>query len=517
MPNRTMAPAVRAARLVRVSTRPQAGDDRTSLPHQTRTLTELCERHGWESDDEDLYVEVISGAKGVENREVFGRLLDAIRAGRYQRLCVLDFDRSTRKGLGEWAQIAGVLAEAGCKIVINGQEYDLDEESARLTTNIQAVVAEHERSVIRKRSIRGMEDRAREGHHMGGSTPFGYRAYYPESEGARPRRAIVVHDEEASIVLEIFELYATGTLGFQAIADRLNAAGRRWRGIEFHWNQILRVATCPTYAGICVRRRESSRRHHKVKLPTIVVPSKTYPPIISQELWACCCAIRSSRERRLSYPGRRPLSGILRCETCGGPMYSNTIYPEKPGGELKRYYSCWGAKRRQPECSGPRSVRDFIAHQEVLAVARHLLADLDGLDEALAAPECDPREAELRGLLAELDREELALIGRASLPLEQGGLRDDQLARLNRSLLERRDQIEAELGKFERRRLAVSLNLPELLDLLPSIGPDDPRLGEIARSLFAEIRMAGNGRKVQGCRGYRIVFVRLHSGQEVWL
>lgn len=504
---------IRAARLVRVSSRGQAADDRTSLATQTQSLTALCRERGWISDEEDLFVEVVSGAKGLANRLVLSGLMDHIAAGRYQRLCVLDFDRSTRKGLGEWEEIKEILAASGCSMVINGQEYDLTQSGARLVTGIQATVAQFERERLIERIVRGFEAKAATGHLVIGRIPYGYRSvYHDQGDGKLPPRTIEIQPDQAAVVRRVFELFAEGSLGTQGIAHRLNADGHRWiAGQEFSWWVIKRMLQNPVYCGRYVRRRDYTRHAHSTRLTPVEVDSKVFAPIVTQDLWERCQAVREARPRSRA-PGvkQHPLSGLLRCPSCGDGMMAHYCSDRlKTGGRrIRLYYRCYRRQRKRGECAAPQQVLMASAHEAVLEFLRVVLA-FDLPVEAEADPG-DDHLADLREELARLDGKERALLERLGRPVEDGGVRGDQFARANTAILARRDAIEAEIKKLARSHVKVLPDMPSMAEVLDQIAPEDPRLGVIARSLFTEIKLE----RVSG-RLFRVRSATVVNGMEI--
>lgn len=495
-----MSRLIRAARLVRVSTGKQAKDDRTSLPYQKKALTEICERNGWLSLDDDLYVEVISGAKGRENREAFTELLNQVARGKYQRVCVLDFDRSTRKGLGEWEEVKGVLIDAGCKIVINGNEYDLEDEDQELSTDLQAVIAKRERQMIRRRTIRGQEAKAEAGE-FATQAPFGYRSYYPEArDGEKPKRMIELDPVAAETVRLAFELYAGGVMGYAAIADELTARGHLGiKGQPLDWMTIYRLIRNPTYAGLYQRRRPYTSKSRKTKLPSFTVPSKVFPAIVSLELWEQCQAIKETKPKsaKLSQAQRRPLSGILRCASCGGPMMLSRAHDTNAAGEkvVYHYYKCYQKIKRLGACEAPQNIRIEVAHQ---AVINGMLKMFGGLQLTLDSGERAPqdRELDLKAQLYDMDREEMDLMSRLKKPIEDGGIREDQFRRYNQQLLAKRDSIEGELKALQRKSNLTRLSLPDVADIIEELTIDDPRLDSVVRGLFREIRLVKTGQRI---------------------
>ncbi len=492
---------IRAARLVRVSSGKQAKDDRTSLPYQRKALTEICQKSGWVSLEEDLYVEVISGAKGRENRETLDALLEEIKRGRYQRLCVLDFDRSTRKGLGEWEEIKDILRDGDCKIVINGTVYDVEDEDQEFQTDIQAVVAKRERQMIRKRIIRGLEVTAAEGKNTGGRVPYGYHSYYPETrDGKKPRVVIEIVPEHAEAVRLAFELYATGVKSYFDVADELNAMGYRYhKGVVFNWQASYYILRNPSYAGLAVRRRDYTKRHHATKLPQVITTSKAYPPIISLDLWERVQAIRDAKPkyRQQNNPRRHPLAGVLRCQGCGGSMVIRRDYSYRADGSKLpiHQYACFQHLKRITPCPNPQVIRYEMAH---LAAIEALKIVSQGLPIEDDAPDVGSASAQLdlKAKLMQLDQEEMDLLSRLNKPVEEGGIREDQFRRYNQMLLNRRDEFERELQALQKRKRPKAFAIPQAEVILEELDIDDPRLNDLVRSTFSELVMVATGEKV---------------------
>lgn len=493
---------IRAARLVRVSTKQQAGEDRTSLVVQTQQLTDLCRDRGWDSEDGDLFVEVISGGKGLANRLVLSGLLDRIAEGYYQRLCVLDFDRTTRKGLGEWEQFGDILAASGCAIVINGQEYDMRQSGSRLVTDVQAAVAKFERKRISERVTRGLEEKAANGTLMIGKVPYGYRSHFVTSEKGRPERRIEVDPVESPTVARVFDLYASGTVGTQKIATILNAEGRRWKDrktgdpVTFLWWHVQRMLRNPIYCGIYVRRRHYTSHAQTQKLPPVVADSKLFDPIVSREVWEACQAIATGRptSRRPPSGYKHPLSGILKCKACGDAMMAHYASDKTVSGETRKRlsYRCYRRQRDRGVCGREQTVAMGLAHAATRALLRQIL-EFD-LPLPRSSDDSHERRLALQAELATLERQEAALLALVGLPVESGGIRPDQLARSNLRILHRRDAIDRELaelsGRAHRAAKIMTISPGQIANVLHG---DDEALGAVVRTLFTDLTIDKTG------------------------
>ena len=95
-------------------------------------------------------------------------------------------------------------------------------------------------------------ENARQGFWNGSHPPFGYRTQIAERRGDKDKKALVVDDEEARAVREIFDLASGGEgrpLGVKAIACRLTDRGVTRRGVRFSTGSVYEVLTSSTYYG----------------------------------------------------------------------------------------------------------------------------------------------------------------------------------------------------------------------------------------------------------------------------
>ena len=168
----------------------------------------------------------------------------------------------------------------------------------------------------------------------------------------------------ARVIRMVFEKYATGAFSFRSLATSLNQGGvktvttrggnakppaRLWSG-----DVIKEILERPTYAGLLPASRESLRRGERV---TVV---GNHPQIVPLDLWKRCEEIRHANRppqaagvrppRHRS--SRFPLSPLLRCVACSGPMCGAT---NGDAGANARYYVCSDRRRYGPDgCHAPR-------------------------------------------------------------------------------------------------------------------------------------------------------------------
>jgi DNA invertase Pin-like site-specific DNA recombinase len=157
----------------RVSTTEQAADDRSSLDTQRRKILAAAELAGLTVN---VLVEEpgVSGGLPLAARPEGGPLLAELRKG--DVLIVAKLDRAFRNAADALATAEQLKARKVDLIVADmGSEPVTQNGVSRMFFGMLALVAEFERDRIKERSAEGRTAKRRDGGHIGGSTPFGYR------------------------------------------------------------------------------------------------------------------------------------------------------------------------------------------------------------------------------------------------------------------------------------------------------------------------------------------------------
>ena len=141
---------------VRVSTIKQR-EQGASLDAQREAIKRYAAKHGlkilrW-------FEESDTAAK--RGRSEFARLLKALRAGEAEGLVVHKIDRSARN-LRDWADVADLL-DVGIEVHFAAESIDLNSRGGRLSADIQAVVAADYIRNLRDETLKGIDERFRQG------------------------------------------------------------------------------------------------------------------------------------------------------------------------------------------------------------------------------------------------------------------------------------------------------------------------------------------------------------------
>lgn len=265
------------------------------------------------------------------DRPALQRMLNRIELGKVGRVVVYSIDRLTRK-LFDLHKLLEMFDRFGVELAVVTDPNFGESAAHRLTTNIIAAASEFQLEMTRERMSDSRAALKGKGRRVASRVPFGYRTDVATKQ-------LVVHEAEASIVRQMFDLAASGSRP-QEIADRFNlerVIGPGARTANWTARQVLKMLSNPIYAGSIHGGQRTLPGLHEA----IITPA---------EFEQIRQAIASRRSRA---PGRTnaaidwPLRGLLICGSCGRAM-SPSISGYKNLGY--RYYRCRSRAFGRPPC-----------------------------------------------------------------------------------------------------------------------------------------------------------------------
>src|SRR3982075_2730657 len=134
---------------------------------------------------------------GNTDRPALQRLLEDVRAGKVDIIVVYKVDRLTRS-LADFAKLVEQFDRHGVSFVSITQQFNTTTSMGRLTLNVLLSFAQFEREVTGERIRDKIAASKKKGMWMVGMPPLGYDVQ---------NRKLVVNDDEASTVVEIFRRY----------------------------------------------------------------------------------------------------------------------------------------------------------------------------------------------------------------------------------------------------------------------------------------------------------------------
>ncbi|WP_249413962.1 recombinase family protein [Alteribacter keqinensis] len=311
----------------RVSTEEQAREG-VSLEEQKERLLMYCKALKIE-DPMYLFVDEGYSAKSMD-RPQLQSLISKVAKNEIKCLLITKLDRLSRNLL-DLLTLLKIFREHEVSFISISENFDTSTPSGRLTLQVLGAMAEFERERIRERVIENMEHAARKGKWLT-QHPYGYRL----KDGT-----LFIHEEEAEIVREIFDVFVNKGRGYYFIAKELNKRSipsrykKQWsnRGVKL-------VLSNPVYKGtLAWNRTDSSYSTRKLKdEKEWIMLDNELPAIIDKETWNK--AQKRINEKPIhSRSQTRPhlLGGLLKCGQCGGGMSISWS-----GSKNKRYrvYRC---------------------------------------------------------------------------------------------------------------------------------------------------------------------------------
>jgi len=364
----------RVAVYARVSTTRQAEND-ISIPDQLAHARRHCSAKGWHIVRE--FVDPGASARD-DKRPQFQALMDAacVDPSPFDVVLVHSLSRFFRDSAGH-AVYKLKLQKHGVSLVSITQDFG-EGASADFAETILAAADQYSSAETAKHVTRTMLENARQGFWNGSRPPFGYRTVAAEQRGQRTKKRLEIEPREAETVRLIFRLFlegdgTRGPLGIKQIASWLNAREiRNGQGKLFYTGTVHGILTRESYAGIhYYNRRDSRALRARPKEEWIAV---SVPAIIPKAKFKLVQERLHDRRPSMTSPrisnSEVLLTGIVRCESCGGRMMVRT----GKGGRY-RYYACASNQLRgSATCGKPIAVPEGELNRLVLgALADHLL------------------------------------------------------------------------------------------------------------------------------------------------
>lgn len=451
-----------AAVYTRVSTVRQAEGD-LSLPDQIAQCRRYCEQHGWEVAE--VFTE--PGASALDDdRPIFQEMIyKATRAEHpFDHIVVHSLSRFSRDALHSELYIRK-LRKAGVGLVSITQDISQD-GSGEFIRKILNIFDEHQSRENAKHVARAMAENARQGFWNGARPPFGYAVAVKELRGTKEKKVLVINEEEARIVRQMFEL-ATGShgrpMGVKAIASYFNERSITRRGVRFSTGGVHSLLTSATYVGRHYFNRHDSR-NRRPRPPSQWIEVKV-PAIIDEITFNAVQGLLQSRNPKRVPPrvvnGPTLLAGIARCGYCGAALIQNT-----GKGGTYRYYCCSRKlKEGRLACRGIRIRMDRLDDIVIGEVIKHIL-DPERLRQLLdsylrSASERADRNKHQIDRLRHSHRDTQAALARL-LSLVESGLmetEDPSLKQRLTGLKLQRDELAVEIAELQQR---LSTNEPEI-------------------------------------------------------
>ena len=182
----------------RVSTQQQTTD------RQKEELLRFVSDNQWNVEEENIFVDVISGFKKGEVRPCYSRMIEQVEQGNIDTILFSEFSRLARNATDLLNQVT-FFKEYGVEMYFQKQNLWLKHDGSDLGSTIMlhvlAVMSSYEIELFSERSLSGKITKVQNGHGGGDERAFGYM---------NDNKKIVINPDERDIVKRAFEMYADG-------------------------------------------------------------------------------------------------------------------------------------------------------------------------------------------------------------------------------------------------------------------------------------------------------------------
>lgn len=352
-------------------------------------------------------------------RPAFQQLMKDIQAGKVGKLYVYRLDRFSRS-VADFGRLWETLQANHVEFMSVSESFDTTTPMGRAMLHIIMVFAQLERETTAERVKDNYYRRAALGAWPGGPAPYGYSNSRCISKDGRQIPSLVPN-EQAEIVLKIFEAYAQDDASLGSVAKELNKLGipssRRatWDNVALsrvlhspiyvmadeqvylHYKGLgANITSAPedfdgVHGALLVGKRDKSQKKYTgVKGHSVSILDS--PGIIPSDLWLRC-QDKLQHNRQLGNSGKGTytwLTGLIKCAKCG---YSIKVMPD--------------GERRRLLCSGRYNLAHCDASVKIrIEELEHIVAE--EIETMLA--ECPteevllPEDNSYKAALDELDR-----------------------------------------------------------------------------------------------------------------
>jgi DNA invertase Pin-like site-specific DNA recombinase len=306
------------------------------------------------------YVDEGLSGTSVGKREQFLQMIEDAKLDKFDIIITKEISRFSRSTIDSIKYTQDLL-DCGVGVFFQSDNINTLYADSELRLTIMSSIAQDEMRRLSERVKFGMKRAYEAGKILGTSNIYGY-----DKVDCR----LIINEEQAKFVRELFELYVSEKYGYRTIARMLNEKGyRNQNGKEINVGTLKSILTNPKYKGYYRGRLTESndyRTKKNIKLSDkeiLLYKDESIPIIIDEETWNKVNEIiknRTEKYRKHSsgIQSRFPYSGKIKCEI------HNTFYYRKVWKDRKIPQEGWCCKeylaKGRNSCKSPNLYTKFI-------------------------------------------------------------------------------------------------------------------------------------------------------------
>ena len=315
--------ALRVTYYARVSS--ESDEQLNSLGNQISYYEDFIKRNAnWEFVPG--YIDEGLSAATTRKRENFNRMVEDAAAGKFDLVITKEISRFARNTLDS-IQYTRQLLSHGVGVFFQNDNINTLDEDSELRLSIMSSIAQDELRKLSSRVKFGHQQAIKNSVVLGNNRIFGYR---------KDRGRLVIDEEQAPMVQELFQLYATGEYSMKQIEILFWQKGyRNHNGKKIAHTTMSNMISNPKYKGYYVGNKvkvvDLFTKKQKFLPPEEWVMFKDetgeiVPALVSEELWDAANAVLKKRSedvknRQGICNHANLLTGKLYCTCCGTAYY----------------------------------------------------------------------------------------------------------------------------------------------------------------------------------------------------
>lgn len=413
----------------------------------------------------DTYIDDgTSGTTDLERRD-FQRMVQDMKTGRINCIIVKNLSRAFRNSANQGRFLEEFIPLYNTRFISLYQpriDTFLDPEVVHgLEVSITGFMNEQYAYKTSADVRRTFKHKRENGEFIGAFAPYGY------AKDSENKNALIIDEEAAQVVRDIFSWFILEGMSKAGIAKRLNeygilnpAAYKRSKGFHYEnphckyndglWpaSTISRMLQDPLYIGVMRQGKQkviSYKVHKRISVPEDewFVVENTVPAIIDKETFQA--AQNLHRRDTRTAPGRREVylfSGFIRCAGCEKSMARHTA-------RNLVYYRCRTNRDKSKALCGKHSIRLSVLEHAVLAATQKQIELIDSMaeliDEISNAPVVHTESLRLNTLLEQRTKEldkATCVLDNLYIDWKSGDITRDQYRRMKVQFEEQSQQLQ---------------------------------------------------------------------------
>lgn len=296
------------------------------------------------------------GLSGIstKRRENFNRMIEDAACDKFDLIITKEISRFARNTLDS-IQYTRQLLNDGVGVFFQNDNINTFDEDSELRLAIMSSIAQDELRKLSSRVKFGQQQAIKQSVVFGNSRIFGYK---------KDNKRLIIDEEQAPMVRELFELYATDEYSMKQLETLFWEKGyRNYNGKKIAHSTMSNMISNPKYKGYYVGNKvrivDMFTKKQKFLPPEEWVMFKDetgeiVPAIVSEELWDQANVVL--RKRSDDVKGRQGicnhanlLTGKLYCTHCGEPYYRRES-KDKSGNKNSKWVCSGKIKNGKDSC-----------------------------------------------------------------------------------------------------------------------------------------------------------------------